>query len=210
MKFKNVLCLVLIGLLLEGCSFSDKEELNCIESTNLSRELMTTYIMGGTRETKIVDSALTIINEALENCEDSDIQAILINQKIEALVYLNNYQECYTFIGLTKESMFSKKYKKEYYFFLYKGLYHLSIADTILGSKALTNAELELENYLSSNPNDVEALQELYYTKSVFRPLFALEQELDSLLNAQGNKKRIKVLSETVEILSSKPTVIEP
>lgn len=186
---------ILIFVSLCQCISQKKDIMSCEEMNKKSVDYILNFQING--DTTYLDSALTIINSALEKCSEQKI--ILSFRKLDVLAKKQDYPEAISFIkSLNKPIFIDLPYYNVYLLNRFKAMSYQLKGDTVGRNKCLrTNIQL-LHQFLEKNKQKIYPMYEedlnnilqnplhfapiqFYYCKSLLSGYETVKLELDSL-----------------------------
>jgi hypothetical protein len=155
-------------LLLNSCS-GPSDTNNCVTNYKLARNNYADYFKN--KDSSLLKQALSDIEKSFE-CQKTKRGAI--DLKIALLSMLKEYKKDYEFIDSLNENDFSKKYKKNMNYNLFRALDYKERGDTINHNKLLNETIENIHNYIQQ-----ESMPQGEVDEEAYLDLFVMKKQLE-------------------------------
>lgn len=194
---KTAIILMVLILNLNTCSNSKNiEKLECERMYKQTLSMINNYYT--TKDKQYLEKAQCFL-DSMAFC-NKEIQNKITNTQISLFFLLENYDKGIVFLDSIPQNHFEKSYQKMMYLDGLKAMQLKNMqCDTIQSVKYYEKIANKINEYVSQNPNDEDALYDYFMIKINIAPKGAILDEIDKRMKLEPDKADFfKALKELV------------
>jgi hypothetical protein len=211
MNYRAIFLIFTLLLAIPQCVSSNKQCEQCEKNNHNSIRCLNEFIVDN--DISHLDSALFYIDEIFGKCTQYDLQ--LAMRKLGIYSYKSDMYKAILFIDSLDCTLFYLPYYKNLLLNRFKAMSAQEQGDILNRNVFLSNIIIELEQFISSNKDEINAFMQLsnisdilqhrynivpmqlYYYKAQIDGIDKIEYEIDSLQRSiNGNEKYFEIMKE--------------